>query len=128
MLTVAEETLARIAEKRGLQIASHLYGQEINPETYAVCKADMLLKGERASSTCAMWRRGCRRKPHPTSSRTPPTWMKRPNPLTRRSPRDHRHQREGPRNADHAPYDRSRRPHHHAKRSGRGASALWRHR
>jgi type I restriction enzyme M protein len=46
MLTVAEETLARIAEKRGLQIASHLYGQEINPETYAVCKADMLLKGE----------------------------------------------------------------------------------
>jgi type I restriction enzyme M protein len=46
MLTVAEETLARIAEVRGLQIASHLYGQEINPETYAVCKADMLLKGE----------------------------------------------------------------------------------
>src|SRR6266851_5911773 len=46
MLTVAEETLARIAERRGLQIASHLYGQEINPETYAVCKADMLLKGE----------------------------------------------------------------------------------
>lgn len=25
---------------------SLLYGQEINPETYAVCKADMLLKGE----------------------------------------------------------------------------------
>ncbi len=46
MLTVAEETLDRIAAARGLQIDSHLYGQEINPETYAVCKADMLLKGE----------------------------------------------------------------------------------
>jgi len=46
MLTVAEETLDAIAAKRGLQINSHLYGQEINPETYAICKADMLLKGE----------------------------------------------------------------------------------
>ena len=46
MLTVAEETLTEIAKERGLDIRSHLYGQEINPETYAVCKADMLLKGE----------------------------------------------------------------------------------
>jgi len=46
MLTVAEETLAEIAKNHNLQINSHLYGQEINPETYAVCKADMLLKGE----------------------------------------------------------------------------------
>jgi type I restriction enzyme M protein len=46
MLTVAEETLESIAKKRKLQINSLLYGQEINPETYAVCKADMLLKGE----------------------------------------------------------------------------------
>ena len=50
MLTVAEETLAGIAAKRKQQIASHLYGQEINPETYAVCKADMLLKGEGESA------------------------------------------------------------------------------
>jgi type I restriction enzyme M protein len=27
-------------------VASHLYGQEINAETYAICKADLLLKGE----------------------------------------------------------------------------------
>lgn len=46
MLTVAEETLQDIAKKNSLQIDCHLYGQEINPETYAVCKADMLLKGE----------------------------------------------------------------------------------
>jgi type I restriction enzyme M protein len=26
-------------------VVTRLYGQEINPETYAVCKADMLLKG-----------------------------------------------------------------------------------
>jgi type I restriction enzyme M protein len=46
MLTVAEETLSEIASKRKQQVKSLLYGQEINPETYAVCKADMLLKGE----------------------------------------------------------------------------------
>ena len=46
MLTVAEETLAAIGQRRGLQVESRLYGQEINPETYAICKADMLIKGE----------------------------------------------------------------------------------
>ena len=46
MLTVGEETLIGIAKKRGLEVAALLYGQEINPETYAVCKAHMLLKGE----------------------------------------------------------------------------------
>jgi type I restriction enzyme M protein len=46
MLTVAEETLITIAAKHKQQVTSLLYGQEINPETYAVCKADMLLKGE----------------------------------------------------------------------------------
>jgi type I restriction enzyme M protein len=46
MLTVAEETLSAIAGKRKQQVKALLYGQEINPETYAVCKADMLLKGE----------------------------------------------------------------------------------
>lgn len=46
MLTVAEETLRQIGEERGKQIATHLYGQEINAETYAIAKADLLLKGE----------------------------------------------------------------------------------
>jgi len=50
MLTVAEETLTAIAAKRRQQITALLYGQEINPETYAVCKADMLLKGEGESA------------------------------------------------------------------------------
>jgi type I restriction enzyme M protein len=50
MLTVGEETLTAIAKKRGQQVRCALYGQEINPETYAVCKADMLLKGEGESA------------------------------------------------------------------------------
>ena len=45
MLTVAEETLQHLAEARGKQVATHLYGQEINAETYAICKADLLLSG-----------------------------------------------------------------------------------
>jgi len=46
MLTVAEETLKELADAHGKQVATHLYGQEINAETYAICKADLLLKGE----------------------------------------------------------------------------------
>jgi type I restriction enzyme M protein len=50
MLTVAEETLTALAAKHKQEVKSLLYGQEINPETYAVCKADMLLKGEGESA------------------------------------------------------------------------------
>jgi type I restriction enzyme M protein len=46
MLTVAEETLKELAEDHGKQVVTHLYGQEINAETYAIAKADFLLKGE----------------------------------------------------------------------------------
>jgi type I restriction enzyme M protein len=45
MLTVAEQTLAALTAKHGQDVHCLLYGQEINPETFAVCKADMLLKG-----------------------------------------------------------------------------------
>ncbi|MGH9753862.1 MAG: type I restriction-modification system subunit M [Blastocatellia bacterium] len=48
MLTVAEETLRSLAQDRGKEVKTYLYGQEINPETYAICKADMLIKGENA--------------------------------------------------------------------------------
>jgi type I restriction enzyme M protein len=46
MLTVAEETLLQLSQEHGKQVATHLYGQEINAETYAIAKADFLLKGE----------------------------------------------------------------------------------
>ncbi|WP_419167177.1 type I restriction-modification system subunit M [Candidatus Palauibacter sp.] len=46
MLTVGEDVLQQLAEERGKQVSTHLFGQEINAETYAICKADLLLKGE----------------------------------------------------------------------------------
>ncbi len=48
MLTVAQERLKKLAEERNKAVSLPLYGQEINPETYAICKADMLLKGDKA--------------------------------------------------------------------------------
>ena len=46
MLTVAEETLTQLAREQGKEASVHLYGQEVNPETYAISKADLILKGE----------------------------------------------------------------------------------
>jgi type I restriction enzyme M protein len=46
MLTVAEDTLKQLAAQTGKQVSTHLYGQEINAETYAIAKADLLLQGE----------------------------------------------------------------------------------
>jgi type I restriction enzyme M protein len=46
MLTVGEETLKDLAGQHGKQVSTHLFGQEINGETYAIAKADLLLKGE----------------------------------------------------------------------------------
>jgi type I restriction enzyme M protein len=46
MLTVAEATLLELARRRSKEVSVHLFGQEINAETYAICKADLLLKGE----------------------------------------------------------------------------------
>jgi type I restriction enzyme M protein len=42
MLTVAEEHLRSINPSARL----HLFGQELQPESYAVCRTDMLLKGQ----------------------------------------------------------------------------------
>src|SRR4026209_1377812 len=38
--TGGEQALTAIGHKRGQQVKCLLYGQAINPETYAVCKAD----------------------------------------------------------------------------------------
>ena len=46
MLTVAQDRLMSLAKKSGKDVSIHLFGQEINPETYAICTADMLLKGD----------------------------------------------------------------------------------
>ena len=46
MLTVAQDRLNAIAAQPGKKVSIHLFGQEINPETYAIAKADMMLKGD----------------------------------------------------------------------------------
>lgn len=46
MLTTADLRIHELAEQRGKSINTYLYGQEINPETYAITKADLLIKGE----------------------------------------------------------------------------------
>ncbi len=46
MLTIAEDRLNHVAKSYSKDVSIHLFGQEINPETYAITKADMLLKGE----------------------------------------------------------------------------------
>ena len=45
MLSVAEEYLRKLNPEGHL----HVYGQEVNAETYATCRADMLIKGHDAS-------------------------------------------------------------------------------
>lgn len=42
MLSVAEEHLGKLNPDARLA----MYGQELNPESYAICKADMLIKGQ----------------------------------------------------------------------------------
>lgn len=46
MLTVAQDRLTTLAKRRSKEVSIHLFGQEVQPETYAICKADMLLKGD----------------------------------------------------------------------------------
>jgi len=46
MLTIAEERLGELAAERDKQVSVHLYGQEINAETYAITKSDLLLKNK----------------------------------------------------------------------------------
>ena len=45
MLSVSEEYLRKLNPQGRL----HVYGQEVNAETYATCRADMLIKGQDAS-------------------------------------------------------------------------------
>lgn len=46
MLSIAKEFIQSKESKIGSTADVFTFGQEVNPETYALCKADMLLKGE----------------------------------------------------------------------------------
>jgi type I restriction enzyme M protein len=45
MLSIAEDHLRSLNPKARLEV----FGQELNPETYAICRSDMMLKGQDAS-------------------------------------------------------------------------------
>jgi len=46
MLSIAEEYLHELNPDARLEV----FGQEVNPESYAICKSDMLIKGQNASN------------------------------------------------------------------------------
>lgn len=46
MLTVAKDYMHEISGRKDMKV--YLYGQEINEQTYAICKSDVLMKGENA--------------------------------------------------------------------------------
>ncbi len=45
MLTVAQKRLHTLADEHNIKVSTHLFGQEINAETYAITKSDMLISG-----------------------------------------------------------------------------------
>lgn len=46
ILTIAQERIQQIAKERGKNVVIHIYGQELLPETYATCKADLMISGQ----------------------------------------------------------------------------------
>ena len=49
ILTLCEEQIKRIAEQKGKRVNINIFGQELQPETYATCKADLMISGGRQS-------------------------------------------------------------------------------
>jgi type I restriction enzyme M protein len=50
MLSVAEEHLTDPEQGLNPEAKLEVFGQELNPESYAICKADMLIKGQNAAN------------------------------------------------------------------------------
>ena len=45
ILTIAQEEIERIANEEGKRVRTSIFGQELQPDTYATCKADLMLSG-----------------------------------------------------------------------------------
>ena len=45
MLTIAQDEIQKIAERSGKRISTSIFGQECVAETYATCKADLMISG-----------------------------------------------------------------------------------
>ena len=45
ILTIAQEEIERIANETGKRVRTNIFGQELQPDTYATCKADLMISG-----------------------------------------------------------------------------------
>ena len=45
ILTIAQEEIERIATEEGKRVRTSIFGQELQPDTYATCKADLMISG-----------------------------------------------------------------------------------
>ena len=45
ILTIAQDRIMEIAKERDKQVAVNIFGQELQPDTYATCKADLMISG-----------------------------------------------------------------------------------
>ncbi len=45
ILTIAQEEIERIANEEGRRVRTSIFGQELQPDTYATCKADLMISG-----------------------------------------------------------------------------------
>lgn len=45
ILTIAQDRIQEIADKLDKRVVVNIYGQELQPETYATCKADLMISG-----------------------------------------------------------------------------------
>ena len=45
ILTIAQEEIERIANAEGKRVRTSIFGQELQPDTYATCKADLMISG-----------------------------------------------------------------------------------
>ena len=46
ILSVAKDKILDMAKERGKKIKIHIFGQELMPDTYATCKADIMISGQ----------------------------------------------------------------------------------
>ena len=46
ILTIAQDRIKEIASEQGKNVQVHIYGQELQPETFATCKADLMISGD----------------------------------------------------------------------------------
>ena len=51
ILTIAQEEIERIAKEEGKRVRASIFGQELQPDTYATCKADLMISGNISNFT-----------------------------------------------------------------------------